>query len=473
MRVHMLENCSKCLNFLTKEEKITLVNMGGDDIVDCNKKIILGLIWTLILRYQINKGQEAGGSAKNELLEWVRSKIPEYNITNFTTDWNDGKALCALANAVGGDPPLCADHRSLPNDPMGNARRGLEISEKGLGIPPLVSAEDMTNPALDELSMMTYISQFRDAKRLLGERPPEAGGPGIQPHNTDNIAGHECRFWVNRNDAKGPVEVRVEGPNHLQQPPPKVTDDNGDGTYAVVYTPTVPGDYLVHVTVGGKPVEGSAFPVHVSADAGNAVCSGEGLEGGRANVPTNFQVDTSKCVGGGEIKVWIDGPEGADPAEVKVIRKDAGHWEVDYTPKAPGLYLINVTLDGIHVPGSVFCVSIQGGPSLGGEGKLRVYFSTTTSNAKTRKDQNALQKLLESREVHLRPDWEPWVPVDIGMDKELRDLIFQKAGTKIMPMLFIDDNYVGGYAEIVKMEQEGKFYGLLAFADRKKLGLAK
>jgi len=42
----------------------------------------LGLIWTLILRYQIQKGSKEG-SAKNELLEWVRSKIPEYNIQNF------------------------------------------------------------------------------------------------------------------------------------------------------------------------------------------------------------------------------------------------------------------------------------------------------------------------------------------------------------------------------------------------------
>lgn len=39
--------------------------------------------------------------AKDLLLEWVRSKIPEYNIKNFNSDWNDGRAFCALTNAVG------------------------------------------------------------------------------------------------------------------------------------------------------------------------------------------------------------------------------------------------------------------------------------------------------------------------------------------------------------------------------------
>lgn len=46
---------------------------------------------SIILRYQINIAE--GKSARSELLEWVRSKIPEYNIQNFAKDWNDGKAV--------------------------------------------------------------------------------------------------------------------------------------------------------------------------------------------------------------------------------------------------------------------------------------------------------------------------------------------------------------------------------------------
>ena len=99
MRAQKLENLSFCFQFL-KNEQIKLVSMGSEDVCDGNLKLILGLIWTLILRFQINRGDGGGGSAKNALLEWVRSQIPEYDIKNFTSDWQDGKAIYALANAV-------------------------------------------------------------------------------------------------------------------------------------------------------------------------------------------------------------------------------------------------------------------------------------------------------------------------------------------------------------------------------------
>jgi filamin len=98
IRAQKLENLSFCFRFL-KEEQIKLVGMGPEDLCDGNLKLTLGLIWTLILRFQIQRG-DSNSSAKNALLEWVRSKIPEYDIKNFTSDWQSGKAIYALANAV-------------------------------------------------------------------------------------------------------------------------------------------------------------------------------------------------------------------------------------------------------------------------------------------------------------------------------------------------------------------------------------
>ena len=87
------------------------MNVSSEDIYASNMRLILGLIWTLILRFEINAGKgigkaqkEAqtgsadGGSGVNDLLEWVRKRIPEKNIKNFTTDWIDGQALCSLVN---------------------------------------------------------------------------------------------------------------------------------------------------------------------------------------------------------------------------------------------------------------------------------------------------------------------------------------------------------------------------------------
>ncbi|XP_060105160.1 spectrin beta chain, non-erythrocytic 1 isoform X3 [Heteronotia binoei] len=52
MRIHCLENVDKALQFL-KEQRVHLENMGSHDIVDGNHRLTLGLIWTIILRFQI------------------------------------------------------------------------------------------------------------------------------------------------------------------------------------------------------------------------------------------------------------------------------------------------------------------------------------------------------------------------------------------------------------------------------------
>lgn len=40
-------------------------------------------------------------------MNWIQTKLPDLPIKNFTTDWNDGKAVGALVDAVA--PGLCPD----------------------------------------------------------------------------------------------------------------------------------------------------------------------------------------------------------------------------------------------------------------------------------------------------------------------------------------------------------------------------
>lgn len=53
MRIHCLENVDKALQFL-KDQRVHLENMGSHDIVDGNPRLSLGLIWTIILRFQVS-----------------------------------------------------------------------------------------------------------------------------------------------------------------------------------------------------------------------------------------------------------------------------------------------------------------------------------------------------------------------------------------------------------------------------------
>lgn len=52
MRIHCLENVDKGLQFL-RDQHVHLENLGSHDVVDGNPRLTLGLIWTIILRFQV------------------------------------------------------------------------------------------------------------------------------------------------------------------------------------------------------------------------------------------------------------------------------------------------------------------------------------------------------------------------------------------------------------------------------------
>ena len=77
-----------------------MTNIGAEDVVDGNRKIILGLIWTLILRFTISDINEAGLTAKEGLLLWCQRKtacFEEVDIQNFSSSWSDGLALYGVS----------------------------------------------------------------------------------------------------------------------------------------------------------------------------------------------------------------------------------------------------------------------------------------------------------------------------------------------------------------------------------------
>lgn len=81
--------------------------------MDGNLKLILGLVWTLIQHYSISTTvweDEANDSVSKltpemRLLGWIQNKVPELPITNFSQDWQDGKALGALVDGLAPGKP--------------------------------------------------------------------------------------------------------------------------------------------------------------------------------------------------------------------------------------------------------------------------------------------------------------------------------------------------------------------------------
>ncbi|GAE00084.1 conserved hypothetical protein [Paecilomyces variotii No. 5] len=175
LRVQKFENVNKSLDFI-KGRGIQMTNIGAEDIVDGNRKIILGLIWTLILRFTISDINEEGMTAKEGLLLWCQRKTacyPEVEVRDFSTSWNDGLAFCALLDI---HRPDLIDFDALDkNDHRGNMKLAFDIATNEIGIPDLLDVEDVCDVAKpDERSLMTYIAYWFHAFSQL-ERVENAG----------------------------------------------------------------------------------------------------------------------------------------------------------------------------------------------------------------------------------------------------------------------------------------------------------
>ncbi|XP_039456538.1 protein-methionine sulfoxide oxidase mical3b isoform X2 [Oreochromis aureus] len=113
-------------------------------------------------------------SQSNQLLTWCQEQTCGYhgvNVTDLTTSWRSGLALCALIHR---HRPDLIDFDSLDKSSVEeNTRLGFDVAEREFGISPLMTVEEMSSvEEPDSLSMVMYLSQFY---QLLKDSPPPAG----------------------------------------------------------------------------------------------------------------------------------------------------------------------------------------------------------------------------------------------------------------------------------------------------------
>lgn len=194
MRVQKAENVNKALQFI-QSRGVTLTNIGPEDVVDGNLKLILGLIWTLILRFTIADITEEGVNAKEGLLLWCQRKTRDYesvNVQNFSDSWQDGLALCALIHH---HRPDLLDWDKLPRgDPHACTQMAFDIAAASLGIPQLLEIPDLCDAAKpDERSVMTYVAQYFHAFSSMDKAEVEA-------RRVANFVENLKSIWTSMND---------------------------------------------------------------------------------------------------------------------------------------------------------------------------------------------------------------------------------------------------------------------------------
>lgn len=158
MEIHSLENLSTALKFLLQTEKMRLVNIGPEDVVRGNVTITLGLVWALILKYQISGGLD-GADQLDRLIAFINAQTASYGvtpITNVTSCLQDGRTMQALADSL---EPGLVDMKAT--DPVARCHTAINVAHDSHNIPIIMDPADLVHSP-DKLSAMTYLSYYME-----------------------------------------------------------------------------------------------------------------------------------------------------------------------------------------------------------------------------------------------------------------------------------------------------------------------
>ncbi|XP_005177800.1 filamin-C isoform X2 [Musca domestica] len=348
---HYLENATTALKSI-EEDHIKLVNIGNVDIVNGNVKLILGLIWSLIVRYQIGRSKFP---PRKLMLAWLQAALPDCKITNLTTDWNSGVNLAALLDYC--KPGLFPHWRSLdPSQSIRNCTNAMNLAQSEFGVPKVLEPEYLASPWLDELSGMTYLSYFM-----------KPGGPGYNATmrwvNTQ-VREQVQNFTTDWNDGRVLCEI-IKGLGGPAPAPEKLSTDpfhyeNNirkalDAGTKLGVQPVLTAKDMANPEVEHLGI--MAYAAHLQwvpprpplSDMVNVFLESTS---GRVGEPTHFRIDIlSRDISLSNIKAFVLPPSG-HPQPVKLN----GHGEGVYIPDKYGMHEVVVEIDGDSLGGHFFRV---------------------------------------------------------------------------------------------------------------------
>lgn len=286
------------------------------------------------------------------LLNWLRARLPQKKITNLTTDWNNGLLLSSLVDSF--KPGLIPNHADLnPSQALDNVKHAMQVAAERLGIKSNIKPSEVTNPKLDELLMGTYLTEYQTCKLKAAPGQCLADGPGLLAAQLMQTA----EFNVDCGKAgTGGLVVTVKGPS-TEVKPRILPREDGGRVFDVTYAPQELGEFTIDVSFEEEPIPGSPFKVPV-VDPSSCHVTGDSLGGQGAVVgkPLKFAVD-SKAAGPGVVEPVLFGPSGIQ--QLSTTKTPDGVMEVSSVPSVPGNYSLDLKLSGIPIPGSPFPIAVS------------------------------------------------------------------------------------------------------------------
>ncbi|NWW18494.1 MICA2 monooxygenase, partial [Falcunculus frontatus] len=119
------------------------------------------------IRRSVNLTRQESDIRPNKLLTWCQKQTEGYrnvNVTDLTTSWKSGLALCAIIHRF--RPDLIDFDALNEEDVVKNNQLAFDVAEQEFGIPPVTTGRELGSAGEpDKLSMVLYLSKFYELFR--------------------------------------------------------------------------------------------------------------------------------------------------------------------------------------------------------------------------------------------------------------------------------------------------------------------
>ncbi|KAM9555945.1 F-actin-monooxygenase MICAL2 isoform 4-T4 [Guaruba guarouba] len=150
------------------------------------------------IRRSVNLSRHESDIRPNKLLTWCQKQTEGYhnvNVTDLTTSWKSGLALCAIIHRF--RPDLIDFDALNEEDVVKNNQLAFDVAEQEFGIPPVTTGKEVGSAGEpDKLSMVMYLSKFYELFRGTPLRAVDAGDKQNGEHN-DLCSAKSSNFIFN------------------------------------------------------------------------------------------------------------------------------------------------------------------------------------------------------------------------------------------------------------------------------------
>ncbi|KAM6115178.1 F-actin-monooxygenase MICAL2 isoform 3-T3 [Pterocles gutturalis] len=150
------------------------------------------------IRRSVNLSRHESDIRPNKLLTWCQKQTEGYrnvNVTDLTTSWKSGLALCAIIHRF--RPDLIDFDALNEEDVVKNNQLAFDVAEQEFGIPPVTTGKEVGSAGEpDKLSMVMYLSKFYELFRGTPLQAVDAGDKQ-NGENNDLCSSKSSNFIFN------------------------------------------------------------------------------------------------------------------------------------------------------------------------------------------------------------------------------------------------------------------------------------